>query len=347
MKLLRASLLVVPLPLVLNRWNADPIWVFVFSVVALVPLAGWVSVATDDLARRLGALGGSLLHAACGNAAELIVALFALRGGLVGLVKASIAGAIAANMLLAIGAAFFVGGCFHRVQRFHRGLARQHAGMLALAVTALLVPTVFHHTEPGLRGEEIHRVSGAVGGVLLGLYGLYLIYNLRGSQGQPGRRARSDLPDRSPAASLAILAAAVAATAWLSGVLVNQVEPVVERLGVSQLALGFVVIPLAGNVAEYVTAIAMAAKNRMNVAVGVAASASLQVALLLAPLLIVLSPLVGGARMSLVFTLLEVTALVAAVAVANMVVTDGRSNWFEGAQLMGAYAILAVAMWFV
>lgn len=347
MKLLRASLLVVPLPLVLNRWNADPLWVFALSVVALVPLAGWVSVATEDLAHRLGALGGSLLNAACGNAAELIVALFALRGGLVGLVKASIAGAIAANMLLAIGAAFFVGGCFHRVQRFHRGLARQHAGMLALAVTALLVPTVFHHTEPGLRGEEIHRVSAAVGCVLLGLYGLYLIYNLRGPGAQPGRQAPSDPPRRSAAASLATLAAAVAVMAWLSGVLVDQVEPVVERLGVSQLALGFVVIPLAGNVAEYVTAIAMAAKNRMNIAVGVATSASLQVALLLAPLLIVLSPLVGGARMSLVFTLLEVTALVAAVAVANMVVTDGRSSWFEGAQLMGAYAILAVAMWFV
>lgn len=347
MKLLRASLLVVPLPLLLNRWNADPLWVFALSLIALVPLAGWVSVATEDLARRLGALGGSLLNAAFSNAAELIVALVALRSGLVGLVKASIAGAIAANMLLVIGAGFFVGGCFHRVQRFHRGLARQHAGMLSLAVTALLVPTVFHYTEPGLRGDEIHRVSWAVGCVLLGLYGLYLLYNLRGSARHPGGEALRNPPRRSATASLVTLAGAVAATAWLSSVLVDQVEPVVARLGVSQLALGFVVIPLAGNVAEYVTAIAMAAKNRMNIAVGVATSASLQVALLLAPLLIVLSPLVGGARMSLVFTLLEVTALVAAVAVANIVVTDGKSNWFEGAQLVGAYVILAVAMWFV
>lgn len=345
MALFWITVLLTPIAIGLDRWrHADPALVFVAAAAGLVPLAGWVSLAVDDLAKRVGALGGSLLNATCSNAAELIIALVALRAGFVSLVKASIAGTIVANVLLVIGTGSLAGGLTHKVQTFPRGLARRHGAMLSLAILALIVPTIFHHSRPGLEGTEVHDVSTVVAVILLATYGLYLVYSLKTHRLRPAETGEA--PRWSAGRSIAILTAAVGFIAWLSSILVNYVEPVVEGWGISELALGFVVVPLAGNAAEYAVTVSQAVKNKMDLAVSVGAASSIQVALLLAPLLVLLSPRVGAAPMALVFTLLEVTALGAAVAVANLIVMGGRSTWFEGVQLIAAYFIIAFAVLF-
>lgn len=334
-----------PIPIALDRWtDADPTLVFAAAAAGLIPLAAWVSLAVDDLAKRVGTLGGSLLNATFSNAAELIIALAALRAGWQSLVKASIAGTIVANVLLVIGTGSLAGGLTHKVQTFPRGLARRHAGMLSLAILALIVPTIFHHSRPGLEGREVHAVSTVVAVILLATYGLYLVYSLGTHR---LRSSEAEEPPRwSAGHGLAVLAAAVGFVAWLSNILVANVQPVVERWGISELALGFVVVPLAGNAAEYAVTVRQAVKNKIDLAVSVGAASSIQVALLLAPLLVLLSPWVGQAPMALVFTLLEGTALGAAVAVANLIVMGGRSTWFEGVQLIAAYLIIAFAVLF-
>lgn len=346
MKIWSISLILTPAALVLDRWGADSRLVFAAAVAAVVPLAGWVSLATEDLSRRVGAVAGSLLNATFSNAAELIIALFALRAGLVELVKASLVGAIVANILLVMGVSACIGGWFHKRQKFNAAFARNHAGLLLLSSAALLVPTVFHHTRPGIDGSEVSAVSLAVAWVLLAVYGFYLLFTLHTHPLRRPRGKPSEAPHWSWAVALAILLAGVGAIAWLSEILVRHLQAVVEAFRVSPLFLGFIVIPLAGNAAEYALAVSMSVKNRMNLAIGVALVSSIQVALLLAPLLVLLGRWLAE-PVSLVFSVLEVTALAVGVLIANMIAVDGETNWFEGAQLLAAYTILLMAFYFV
>jgi Ca2+:H+ antiporter len=339
---------------------------FACACAAVVPLAAWLGRATEQLAERVGEGVGGLLSATLGNAAELILGLAALRHGLVAIVKASLIGSILGNLLLVLGAAFLAGGARRDVQRFNATAARAQSSSLTLAAIALLAPAAFQAT--GGRGAASRGLSLAIAAVLIVTYGCGLVFSLRTHRrlflgaGWPAAGGASP-PTAEPAAegasrpatfvpwslrrSLAVLAGAAALTAWVSEVLMGVVEPAARRLGMSDLFVGVVVLATVGNAAEHAGAVRVARRDRMDLALGITLGSSVQVALLVAPLLVLLSQVVGPRPMDLVFSAAEVLAVAAAVAIAGQVAGDGESNWLEGAQLLAVYAVLAALFFYL
>ncbi|MGB9592614.1 MAG: calcium/proton exchanger [Anaerolineae bacterium] len=325
----------------------DPAVVFVLAAVALIPLAGLLGRATEELAAHTGPRLGGLLNATLGNAAELIITIFAIRAGLLELVKASITGSILGNILLVLGLAMFLGGLRNGVQSFDREHAGMNATMMILAVIALIVPSVFSHTIDLVDHHGVEALSIGVAIAMLVLYALSLVYAF-----VPGRapaEAREHAPTHAPWSvrkSLLYLLLATVLVAWLSEVLVGVAEPVVEVWGISEFFLGIVIIPLVGNVAEHLVAVQAAWKNQMELGMAVAVGSSLQIALFVAPLLVFISLLFGN-PLTLVFNEFELVTLAGAALVAGIVALDGRSNWLEGAQLLAVYVITALAFYFL
>ena len=338
-------------------------WItFAGSALSLIPLALAIRVGTEHLAARLGSGLGGLLNATFANAAELIITIFALREGLTDLVKASIVGSILSNSLLGLGLAAIVGGARHGTQRFHIGPVRRAATMLILAVSAMALPAVFAQSERSFFLQE--EVSVGIAVLLLVTYAAYLVY----SHGPHGRRSDADLAGHAtpepkaggakhpgggaPASggwglgrSFGLLAGAVVATAAASELLVGAVEPVSRSMGLSSFFVGLVVIPIVGNVAEYYSAIVFARQNRMELSFAIAASSSIQIAVFVAPCLVLLSLLFHP--MTLIFRPMELVALLASSAIFAYVSLDGETDWLEGAQLVSLYLICAVAFFFV
>jgi len=316
--------------------------VFVASGLALVALAWIVGVATEQLAESSGPKVGGVLNATFGNAAELIITIFAIRAGQLEVATASITGSILGNTLLVLGASFLVGGLRHGTQTFDQRIAGMNASMLALAVIGLGLPTAFAAARG--TGPDTQTISDVTAAILLGLYLLSLVYYFRtgagGGGGHPG------VPHWTARLAMLLLLGSTAAVAVISDVFVGTLEGVIADLGISAAFLGLVIVPIVGNIAENIVGIKIAYENKMDFSMVVSLGSSLQVALGVAPLLVFIS-LATPHEFDLVFPTIQVIALAAAVTITALIAADGESNWLEGAQLMAVYAIVATSFWYL
>lgn len=334
--------------------NAAHAATFVCACIAIIPLAGLLGRATEHIADKTGEGIGGLLNATFGNAAELIIALAALREGLHDVVKASVTGSIIGNLLLVLGAAFLTGGLRYPTQKFNAVGARAQASSLTLAAIALILPAAFHYLGGSRASARESGLSLEISCVLLVTYGFSLWFSLKTHKhlfGEPhgevkavegkGHRAWST------GRSVTVLAGSTVLVAWVSEILVRSVGPAAEAFGMTGVFVGVIVVAIIGNAAEHSTAILAAWNNRMDLAIGIAVGSSLQIALFVAPVLVLASYLLGPTPMDLVFTPAEVLAVVLSVAIANQVTGDGESNWLEGIQLLSVYLILAGVFYFL
>jgi Ca2+:H+ antiporter len=340
----------IPLTLLLVALSVPPQWILLASAAALIPLAALIGESTEALAAHTGPRIGGLLNATLGNAAELIISIVAIREGLLELVKASITGSILGNLLLVLGLSMVAGGMRHGVLSFNRRQAMSDSIMLVLAVLALGVPSLFTQATEGIASPiHIEVLSLGVALLMIVIYVMGLIYSFRRLPSPLTRPSTETVvgdghwPLR---VSLIVLVVAVAGTVWMSELLVRQVEPVVIGLGISEFFLGVILVPIVGNVAEHLVAVTVALKNRMSLSVEIAVGSSLQIALFVAPLLVFLSLLMGN-PLTLVFNRFELIALAGGVLVAALVSSDGEANWFEGAELLAVYLMLALAFFFL
>ena len=364
-QLLKPSLnwFLVCIPLAVWLEHARPeshIAIFFTACLAVLPLAGWMGHATEHLAERTGEGIGGLLNATFGNAAELIIAIIAMKQGLFAVVKASLTGSIIGNILLVLGASCVAGGLKYPTQRFNAAAARSQATMLTLAVIALIVPAAYHYLAGGGRlvsTSDLARresdLSLEISLVLLATYALSLLFSLRTHKQLftglvDAERIEEKGPPQWPLSrSIGVLAVATAFIAWMSEILVGSVQQAAQQLGMSSVFVGVVVVAIIGNAAEHSTAILVARKNRMDLSLGIAIGSSIQIAVFVAPVLVVLSHFIGPRSMDLVFTPAEVMATGLAVAITGQAASDGESNWFEGVQLLAVYLILALLFYFL
>jgi len=323
--------------------------IFVTSGLAIVPLAGWMGRATEQLATRLGEGVGGLLNATFGNAAELIIAFAALRAGLHTVVKASLVGSIVGNILLVLGAAMLAGGLRHSEQHYNPAGARSQATMLTLAAIALVTPAAYR-AAAGAGAPEIGSLSVWISLVLLAVYAANLVFSLVTHAALFAGSHEADAAEHetswSPARAAGVLAAATAAIAWMSEILVGAIEPTSHALGLNDAFVGVFVVAILGNAAEHATAVSAAMKNRMDLSLSIAIGSSVQVALFVAPLLVLASLAVGPTPMDLAFNGGMVLTVLLAVLITGQVAGDGRSDWLKGVQLLAVYVILGLAYFF-
>jgi Ca2+:H+ antiporter len=342
-------LILVPLAIVLEITDADPLYVFIASAGGIIPLAGWMGRATEWMAEHVGAGIGGLLNATFGNAAELIIAIVALRAGLHEVVKASITGSIIGNILLVLGLALVVGGARFSTLKFNRTAASLSTTLLALSAIALIVPALFHRLAGGVTRLE-RTLSLEISIVLAVTYILSLVFALHTHKhlyvGEKDVECDEALGFAHVPIWLATLILLVATTlvAVLSEFLVGAIEPTAQRLGMSNVFVGVFVVAIVGNAAEHSTAVLVAMKNKIDLAVNIAVGSSLQVALLVAPVL-VFSSYILGSPLDLLFTTFEIAAIALSVGVVNLIAIDGESNWMEGVLLIAVYAILGLAFY--
>jgi Ca2+:H+ antiporter len=322
--------------------------VFATSSLAILPLAGWMGRATEQLAERMGEGVGGLLNATFGNAAELIIALAALRAGLHDVVKASIVGSIVGNILLVLGAAMLAGGLRRPEQHFNPAGARSQATMLTLAAIALILPAAFQ-AAAGTTAEALGRLSVSISIVLLLIYVLYLAFAL---VTHSALFMGSHVPEEGKAVAsvgraASVLAAATAGIAWMSEILVGAIEPTAHEFGLSNVFVGVFVVAILGNAAEHATAISAALKDRMDLSLSIAIGSSVQVALFVAPVLVLTSLFLGPAPMNLAFPVGLVLIVLLSVLITGQVAGDGRSDWLKGMQLLAVYLVLGFTFFFM
>jgi len=350
-------LIALPLALIAEFAAFPAIWVFIFSAVGVIPMAGFIGEATEGLAEHTGPKIGGLLNATLGNAAELIITLVAINAGLLELVKASITGSILGNLLLVMGVSMVVGGAKHGIQTFDRRQSGNHAILLTLSILALVIPSIFSHSIGPETSVQVEALSLGVAAVMIALYVLGILYSLRASSKDKKKKPRHE-PEDAPLAfppadkahhvgwsvrtSVIVLALATVGVVVLSELLVGAVEHVTESIGLSEFFLGIILIPIVGNVAEHLVAVQVALRNQMELSVEIAISSSLQIALFVAPLLVFISLLMGH-PLTLIFNSFELIALGAGVLIAALVSIDGESNWLEGATLLAVYLILGIS----
>jgi Ca2+:H+ antiporter len=344
-------LVFVPVALVLEHGAARPPLVFFAAAIAIVPIAAWIVRSTEQLAHYTGDAVGGLLNATFGNAPELIIGLVALRAGLYEMVLASVVGAILANLLLALGLSFIMGGLRHRDQIFRAEATRVYVSMMLLAVTSMAVPSAFRSFSAGTVAAA-QNLNLAVAVVLLVLYVLYLLFMLKTHPhlfaAEGGGEEHGEGAYRwSAARAVVTLLIASALAAWMSEVLVGAAEGTGKAMGMSQVFVGLVFLAIVGGAAESGSAIAMGRANRMDLAVSIAIGSCIQVALFVAPVLVLLSYVIAPAPLQLVFPRVLVAITFIAVIVGAVVAGDGRSNWFKGAQLVAVYALFALLAFFV
>lgn len=338
----------------------SPVLVFVASGLAMIPLAGYLGVATEALATRTGPRLGGLINATLGNAAELIITIFAIREGVVNpamraklleLVRASLTGSILGNVLLVLGFSVLAGGLRYGTQRFDRKHAGLSSTMLLLAVAALVIPSLFSHAIDLANHAAVEYLSLGVAGVMIGIYVLSLVFQLRNPSAHTYeddelKVAEQEGPRWPAWRAGVVLLVSTAAIVWMSEILVGSVEQVVSQIGITEFFLGIIIIPLIGNVAEHLVAVQVALKNQMELSLAISIGSSLQIALFVAPLLVFISLLMGN-PLTLVFNQFELIALLAAVLIGAMVSLDGESNWLEGAMLLAIYLIIGLAFFWL
>lgn len=321
--------------------------IFLASVVAIVPLAGYIGRATEDLAGRLGGGLGGLLNATFGNAAELIIGALALRRGLTDLVKASITGSIIGNVLLVFGLSALVGGIRHPVQRFNRTAASVGTTMLLLSAIGLTVPGVFHMLARS-RGSAVElTLDTEIAVVLLLTYCASLVFTLKTHRELYAIGAQEGSHEGSAWPAVAMLIGATAGVAWMSELLTATLAETAQALGMTNLFAGVVIVAIVGNAAEHYSAVVMAARDQMDAAIGIAVGSSTQIALFVAPVLLLLSYAIAPTPMNLLFTVFEVVAVGLAVLTISSIAHDGETHWMEGVQLLAVYVILVLGFYFL
>lgn len=342
-----ALLFVAVLAVVGELLHWPPVLIFIFAALGVVPMAGYMGRATEELAIYTGPKLGGLLNATLGNAAELIITIVAIREGLLTLVLASITGSILGNILLILGFSMLLGGRKHGVQKFDRTQAGVNATMLILAIIALAIPSFFNFRIADVNEISVEYLSLGTAVVMLIIYILGIVFSFRGTSTQEElAEAHDHEPTWSRNRAIGVLVAATIAIIVLSEVLVGAVEPVVESLGISEFFLGIILIPLVGNVAEHVVGIQVALKNKMDLSLAISVGSSLQIALFVTPILVFVSLLMGN-PLQLTFDQFEIVAMIGAGLIAALISLDGESNWLEGAQLLGVYLIIALAFFFL
>ena len=338
-------LVLVPVAIAIELAGVEGLPVFAVSALAILPLAGLIGRSTEQLALHTGPRVGGLVNATFGNITELIIAVFLLLDGKPEIVKASLTGSILGNLLLVLGLSFFVGGLMHKEQEYSARAATVHATSLVLAVTGLLMPALF-----ALGGREsfIEReiVSGTVALVLIALYVAALVFTLITHEHLFRTPSEDETPAWSKRRAIVMLLVATAFVALMSEFLVGSLEPALKTLGLSELFVGLIVIPIIGNAAEHSSAVLFAVRNKVDITLEIAIGSSTQIALFVAPALVFISLAVGH-PMDFVFSTFEVAAVALSTFLVFMISSDGRSNWLEGAQLMGAYLIMAISFFFV
>jgi len=347
----------IPLAVVLDAVGADASAIFVCSALGVVPTAALMGRATEELAQRAGPGVGGLLNVTFGNAPELIIALFALDKGLHEVVKASLIGSVLGNTLLVMGAAMLVGGLRRDRQSFDRTAASAQSGMLLVAAAALAMPAVFQLVRghglpsPGAQlvhfGSAVEQLSLAVAVVLILSYVAGLVFSLRTHRDlfNPPQDPHPGTP-WTARRSILLLGLGGVLVAVMSELLVDSIVPTARDVGLSQFFIGVIVVAIVGNAAEHWVAVLVAAKDKMDLAVSIAIGSSAQIALFVAPVLVLISFLLGPFPMPLVFNGLELAAVFVAVLIANHVTNEGESTWYEGLQLLAVYVVLALAFGF-
>lgn len=356
--ILSLLLLFVPISIAAHflEWGAAV--VFITSCIAIIPLAAWMGTATEEIAVVAGPTLGGLLNATFGNATELIIALIALNAGLVSVVKATITGSIIGNLLLVMGLSMLLGGLRFKEQDFQPIVARVNASSMNLAVIAILLPTAMDATSVGLSEVTIQRLSIAVAVVLILVYGLTLLFSMKThsylfdvGMAEMENLAESNLapeePEHKPNLWLwvGVLLVVTLFVAGESELLVDSLEEATSELGLSALFTGVILLPVIGNAAEHATAVTVALKNKMDLSVSVAVGSSMQIALFVAPVLVIAGWLMGK-PMDLNFNAFELVAVVVSVLIANSISSDGKSNWLEGTLLLATYLVLGFAFYF-
>lgn len=337
----------MPVALVLGYfWKPSPLVIFAVAALGIIPLAGVLGEATDDLASHLGQGLGGLLNATMGNATELIIAIFALRAGHGEVVKASLSGSIIGNILLVLGLSVLVGGWGRDRQKFSRQAAAVNSTTMFIGVVALVIPAVFAWSIFGQLREHdqlIEKMSLWTSGVLIIVYFLNLFFSF-GTHA--AKHAATEASSKSAKSALVSLVLATVLIGVLSELLVAQIDATKQALGLSELFLGVIVIAIIGNAAEHASAIFFAAEDKMDLTLGIAIGSSVQIALLVAPVLVFYSWMIHK-PMSLLFVPLEMIGIALAVIIMDMISSDGETTWFEGVQLLAVYVIMAVAFYYV
>jgi Ca2+:H+ antiporter len=345
----------IPVAVVLERAHASDPLIFFAAALAIIPIAALIVQSTEHIATRTGDAVGGLLNATFGNFPELIIAIVALRAGYLDMVRASLIGAILANMLLALGIAFLWGGIRHRNQTYNAGAARMYSTMMLLAAVSMIVPSAFSRVfapEGTLREEQMLNVG--VAGVLLLAYCLYLVFALKthpaafaSTDGGGGGHGHHEGPSWSMPRAVGSLVGASLLAAWMSEILVGAAEGTGQALGMTQTFIGIVLLAIVGGAAESGSAIAMGIKNKPDLSVGIALGSSIQIALFVAPVLVFASYFIAPQPLDLSFNRAEVGSLFLGVLLGTIVSGDGQANWFKGVQLIALYAIIALMFYFM
>jgi Ca2+:H+ antiporter len=347
-------LIFVPISVALEYAHVPPPVLFFAAALAIVPIAHVIVVSTEQLASRTGDAIGGLLNATFGNAPEMIIAAVALRAGYFDMVRASIVGAILANLMLATGVAFLVGGLRYHTQEYNAGAARLYSSMMLISVVSLGVPSAFNRffsPEGTMREEKIVNLGTAF--VLLASYALYLVYLLKTHPEffQSVAAAADHDDDHGPRWSLGravgSLVGASLLAAWMSELLVGAAEGTGAALGMSQVFIGIVLLSVIGGAAESGSAIAMARKNKLDLTIGIAMGSSIQIALFVAPVLVFASAFIAPRPLELSFSRAEIGTLFLGVLVSTIVCGDGRSNWYKGVQLVLVYTMIGILFYFL
>lgn len=338
-------LVFVPVTLGVHYLNVSPLIVFFISALSIVPLAKFIGEATEELSVHTGPALGGFLSATFGNATELIIGIFALRAGLVEVVKASITGSIIGNLLLVLGMAIFFGGIKFKKQEFNRTAVLASASTLLLSAIALIIPAIFLQTAPGIGDGVIEKLSVAVAILMILAYAASLFFTLKTHKHLYTEEVGKFEPNWSIRKSVLVLLIATLAVAWMSEILVGSIEPIVAGFGWTELFIGVIFVAIIGNAAEHTSAITMAVKDKMDLAAQISIGSATQIVMFVMPALVLVS-LLFQTQMSIVFNTFELVVIVLSVMIANLVVGDGETNWFEGLQLVIAYVIIGVAFFF-
>ncbi len=348
MKILKYMLVFIPISFIAKFMNASGTIMFLLACLSIIPLAGLIGEGTEEISFYSGPKIGGFLNGTFGNATELIISFFALKEGLFEVVKSSIAGAVIGNILLVVGASMLFGGLKYKTQKFNQKVSEVSSTMLLFAVLGLCIPALFTHTvDPKLLNTRYEGLSIFVAVVMIIIYALSLFFSFSTHKHiyNNNDEEHGGTPKWSLKKAILVLVLSTIFIAIESEFLVNGIEPLTEKLGWSQFFVGIILIPIIGNAAEHTTAIVMARKDKMDVALEIAIGSSLQIILFVAPVLIFIS--LFFKPMSIVFNQFELIALIASVIIANRVSHDGESNWLEGVQLLAVYLIIAASFFII
>ena len=353
--ILLVLLLFIPVSLAAHFLEWGELIVFITAGLAILPLAAWMGTATEEIAVVVGPSMGGLLNATFGNATELIIALVALNAGLIDVVKASITGSIISNLLLVMGFSMLLGGLRYKEQTFQPIVARVNAASMNLAVIAILMPTAMNYTSQGINQQTLQNLSIAVAVVLILVYALTLLFSMKthsylydvGLAEAEAEAEEISISHAKPNMALwvGVLLVCTLLVAIESEMLVDSLEVATSQLGLTALFTGVILVPIVGNAAEHATAVTVAMKDKMDLSLSVAVGSSMQIALFVAPVLVIAGRILGK-PMDLDFKPFELVAVVVSVLIANSISSDGRSNWLEGTLLLAAYTVLGFAFYF-